>query len=59
MITELVCQNSLGRKFMPKAGDEHIASCKKCGRKTTWRYVHWVVKTFWMCLTCEARRADK
>ena len=43
---------------MPKAGDECIASCKKRGRKTTWRYANWVLKTFWMCFTCEARRAD-
>ena len=42
---------------MPKAGDERIAYCKNCGRETTWRSVNWVLKSFWMCLTCEMREA--
>jgi len=41
---------------MPNAGEESTAYCKKCERKTTWRYVNWVLKTFWLCLVCETRR---
>jgi hypothetical protein len=42
---------------MPKKGDQRTAYCKKCGRQTTWIYVNWVLKQFWLCLTCETRAA--
>jgi hypothetical protein len=47
---------------MPKKGDHRTAPCKKCRRDTTWRYVNWVyvywiVKSSWMCVTCQAREA--
>ena len=40
---------------MPQKGEKRIVYCKKCKRDTTWIYVNWVLKQFWLCLTCETQ----